>query len=117
MDSQVRKSMRASLGNLLLVLALVVSGCGAAGKDLPSPAGGPDGGEPAPAAASANDTPSPASADGPAVEGLPPEPMKVTVPIPNPNIAHGEVLLSRSRYYRLDVETVDKTVLLSLIHI
>ncbi|HAA48178.1 MAG TPA: hypothetical protein DCE43_00555 [Planctomycetaceae bacterium] len=114
MDSHVRKSMRASLGNLLLVLALVVSGCGGAGKDLPSPAGGPDGGEPAPAAASANDTPSPASADGPAVEGLPPEPMKVTVPIPNPNIAHGEVLLSRSRYYRLDVETVDKTVLVTV---
>ena len=70
MDSQVRKSMRASLGNLLLVLALLVSGCGEAGKDPSSPTGGPDGGEPAPAAASANDTPSPASADGGASGGL-----------------------------------------------
>ena len=49
---------------------------------------------------------------------MPPDPVKVTLPIPGTaaesDADRGEVLLSRSRYYRLDVDTVDKNVLVTV---
>ena len=52
------------------------------------------------------------------VPELPPDPVKVTLPIPGTaaesDADRGEVLLSRSRYYRLDVDTVDKNVLVTV---
>lgn len=46
------------------------------------------------------------------VPPLPADPIKATAP--EPAAAGGEILLSRSRYFRLDVETVDKSVLVTI---
>lgn len=46
------------------------------------------------------------------VPPLPGDPVKVSAP--STAAAGGEILLSRTRYYRLDVETVDKSVLVTI---
>ena len=106
----------------LLGIALLVTGCADAPEDevagghdaaVSKPAEGADGThveDPA-------DNPEPAAVDAPLdgdVPPLPPEPTMVAVPLPVPGTDGGPVVLSRSRYYRLDVETVDKSVLVTI---
>ena len=125
MDSRQLTWMRTWASIPLLLISLVVAGCGAgdtagtsdtddasakpwepvADADVDAGTDGED------EKATDSDT-EPTVADD--VPGLPPDPSKVTVLVPDRDTARGEVLLSRSRYYRLDLETLDKSVLVTV---
>ena len=106
----------------LLGIALLFTGCGDASED--EVAGGHDAvvSKPVDVVDGTHvehpaDNPEPAAVEAPLdgdVPPLPPEPTMVTVPLPQPGSDGGPVVLSRSRYYRLDVETVDKSVLVTI---
>ncbi|MFP6700360.1 MAG: hypothetical protein VB861_01365 [Planctomycetaceae bacterium] len=119
-----RRWRRVRTSNLipLLGIALLFTGCGDASKD--EVAGGHDAAVSKPVEGADGthvehpaDNPEPGAVEAPLdgdVPPLPPEPNMVAAPLPVPGTDGGPVVLSRSRYYRLDVETVDKSVLVTI---
>ena len=98
-----------------MVMALVMTGCDAGDAGKPGTSDG--------ASTDGQTAPSPpedksgiTSPDD--IPELPPDPVKVALSASGTDAesaaASGEVLLSRSRYFRLDVETVDKSVLVTV---
>jgi hypothetical protein len=125
MDSRQLTWMRINRLMPLLVISLVVAGCG--GGNTAGTSGNNDANSgPVETVVAADADAGTVGQDDKAtdsdsepklsdsVPGLPPDPKKVTLLVPDRDTARGEVLLSRSRYYRLDVETVDKSVLVTL---
>ena len=98
-----------------LAIALLLTGCEAGDTEK---TGGGDAGATADQVADATPSDESGKSSPDDVPELPPDPVKVTLPIPGTaaesDADRGEVLLSRSRYYRLDVETVDKNVLVTV---
>ncbi len=86
-----------------LVLALTLAGCER--LDRPGASGVANN-------ASGHTATTAGSSEPENVSPLPADPVKTTAP--EPAVAGGEILLSRSRYFRLDVETVDKSVLVTI---
>ena len=122
MDSRQLTWMRINRLMPLLVISLVVAGCGGGNTSGTNDANsGPvetvvaadaDAGTVGQDDKATDSDSEPKLSDS--VPGLPPDPKKVTLLVPDRDTARGEVLLSRSRYYRLDVEKVDKSVLVTL---
>ena len=120
MDS--RQPTRTLAAILLLVIALLTAGCETG--DRADPGAGPTSEHitvAAPEGHKAADPPGGTTASpqpGDEIPGLPPDPEKVAQRLPDPDAdpgsVPGEILLSRSRYYRLDVETVDKSILVTV---
>jgi len=106
----------------LLGIALLFTGCGDASDDesagsqdavVSNPVEVADGTHVEDPAGNTEPAAIDAALDGDAPP-LPPDPTMITLPLPKPGSDGGPVLLSRSRYYRLDVETVDKSVLVTI---
>ncbi len=115
MDSRQPTWTRTFAASASLMIFLVLTGCDAGdAKNTGAGDGSAKGGQAT--------TPAPEDKSGITspdnIPELPPDPVKVTLSAPGTDseseAASGEVLLSRSRYYRLDVETVDKSVLVTV---
>ena len=116
MDSRQRTWMRTFAAVAPLAICLMMAGCnaGAANKTGASDGAAKDGGQ-----AATSTTQDKSGITSPEnIPELPPDPVKLALSASGKDsgaeAASGEVLLSRSRYYRLDVETVDKSVLVTV---